>query len=810
MSLKAKLILFCLFIGLLPLLVMGVYSVERASGSLSAQSFGRLESVRDIKKKALEDLLDTWRREARIFGAVKEVYSAVGLLRDQGMGLPKGARMDVADPAYLDSLSYVAGAFKPFVEVLGYEDALLVDDYGRVLYSHRRGRDLGEDLKDGPFKDSPLAKAWSRVRAARNVVFVDFEPYGPDGDKPAAFVAAPVFSHTGALEGMAALRIPLAAINALMTLRSGMGDTGESYLVGPDGLMRSDSRRRPEIHSVAGSFADPARGRVDTAAARAALDGKTDAAVGASFDGEKRLAAFAPVDMGGTAWALVSEMAADEAFAAVSDLRLAALVLGCVTALLVALGGLLFLRRELLGPLDALGRYVSAVTNGDFAAAPPARFKAEIGALARGVGRMVAELKNKLGFSQGILMGLTVPCLVSDTDSKVSFVNRPLLDLLECDGAPESYVGHRVSEFLQRPESEKTITRRCFEADRAITGEERDLTGRLGRKVKARVDAAPLYDLDGALIGAFAVVVDLTGIREQEARISTQHGLLSEVTEQADAISHEVAESAQSLSRRVELVAAGAMTQAERIIEASSAIDEMSMTLAEAAANAQAASESTTESMNRAQGGLAVMDQSNRAFVRARELSSGLADEMHALGGTAQSIGGIIDVIEDIADQTNLLALNAAIEAARAGEAGRGFAVVADEVRKLAEKTMNATRQVAENVTAIQQAAGGNVKRSEEVARAVEEAGGLVAESGKALADIADLSVNTAAQIRHIAEVSSQQSRAHAEITRSVGQIRNISGETRDEMGQAAEAVAGLARTAGRLKEVIRSARASE
>jgi hypothetical protein len=101
---------------------------------------------------------------------------------------------------------------------------------------------------------------------------------------------------------VAALRIPLAAINQLMTLSSGMGDTGESYLVGPDRLMRSDSRRRPEIHSVAGSFADPGRGRVDTDAVRAALAGQSGVAVGASFDGGERLAAYTPVSVGAASW----------------------------------------------------------------------------------------------------------------------------------------------------------------------------------------------------------------------------------------------------------------------------------------------------------------------------------------------------------------------------------------------------------------------------------------------------------------------------------------------------------------------------
>jgi methyl-accepting chemotaxis protein len=806
-SLKTKMILFSLAIGLLPLALMGVYSVERAATSLSAQAFGQLESVRDIKKLALEQAVEGWRREALVFAGVKEVYNALGLLRGQAMGAAKGRRLDMDDQGLQDALAYVAGAFKPFVEILGYEDALLVDDYGRVLYSHARGLALGQDLKDGQYKDCGLARIWAAALKGREAVFSDFESDPLEQGRPAAFVAAPVFSHTGLREGVAVLRIPLAAINRVMTLRSGMGESGESYLVGPDLRMRSDSRRDPAGHSVAASFAARDGGRADTPAVRAALAGTSGAAVGPSFDGESRLAAYAPLDVGGATWALVSEMAASEAFAALRDLRLAALLLGCGTALLVGLGSFWFLRRELFGPLTALGGFVTAVTGGEFGQALRGRFTAEIASLARGVERMVAELKNKLGFAQGILDSLTVPCLVSDPESRVSFVNRPLLDLLERDGGPEQYVGCRVSEFLQRPEGEKTITRRCFEQNRAITGEEREMTGARGRRLKTRVDAAPLYDLDRTLIGAFAVVLDLTGIREQEARIGAQHALLAEVTGQAEDISRDISESTGTLSRQVQQASDGAVIQAERLLRASEAIDALSSALTEAAASAQAAAEDTDLSVGKAREGLAVVAQSDRAFARIRELSAGLAEDMRRLGRSAQAIGGIIDVISDIADQTNLLALNAAIEAARAGDAGRGFAVVADEVRKLAEKTMQATTQVAEDVRAIQAAARNNVQSSEHAAEAVGEATVLAARSGQALSEIAALAEDTAGRIREIAQVSGRQSQAHREITRSVEEIKNISQETRDGMTRSAEAVAGLVRTASRLMEVIGSAR---
>jgi methyl-accepting chemotaxis protein len=176
---------------------------------------------------------------------------------------------------------------------------------------------------------------------------------------------------------------------------------------------------------------------------------------------------------------------------------------------------------------------------------------------------------------------------------------------------------------------------------------------------------------------------------------------------------------------------------------------------------------------------------------------------MDQLGMQTTDIGKIMNVIEDIADQTNLLALNAAIEAARAGEAGRGFAVVADEVRKLAEKTMDATKEVGNAIQVIQRGAAANIKSVDAAAVAVDQATDLANRSGEALDHIVQFSDDTSGQVQSIATAAEEQSAASEEINRAVEDINLIASETVDGMNQSAEAITSLARLSNDLRQLI-------
>ena len=803
MTLRSKLIAFCLCIGLIPLTLIGFYAVNVASTELEQQAWRQLVSARDARGNALEGLIDVWLKEVRLFGTNKGVYHSLGFLRDKAYGVNEQNRFNIASDDYAFSAANVRDAFDPMVEILGYEDAMLIDDYGWVLISALQGGELGYNMKGPVLNGTNLARAWKEAMGGKTV-FIDFEPYPVLGGAPAAFVATPVWNHSHtAIEGVAALRLPQARINSLMALRSGMGETGETLLVGPDFLMRSDSTLSPDRFTVTASFANPRVNRIETGSARAALRGESGALVLQNHLGMNVLSAYAPIAVGDVTYALLAEINEEEAFKAVDDLRLAALILGLLTAVSVVALSWFVVRRELARPLDSMIAYLRDITNGNLGTRLQGRYRAEMGDLAGHMQAMVSELKQKLGFSDGILRGMTIPCYVTDLDNRITFVNAPLLELLEERAQLETLLGQDADTVFGRCGLPRGLAGRCIEQGGSVRNVEHDITACQGTLRQVRMDAAPLRDLDGNPTGAFVLITDLTDVKAQEARIREQHEIMAQLAREVESISRYLFTDSRQIKSRVAQVTDGAKRQNDRIHETTVAMQQMNATLTAVAHNAAKAAKSADDSRGKALEGAKIIAGSSQAMERLRTYSQRLEADMRDLDKRAEGIGSIIGVISDIADQTNLLALNAAIEAARAGEAGRGFAVVADEVRKLAEKTMSATSEVSVAVKAIQTAAHGNLDVTSQAVRAVEEATGLVAQSNDSLSQIVALAESTAARVAEIAGASEEQSAAHEQIGKSMEEVRHIADATSTEMHESSSAIDHLAKQAEDLQRLM-------
>ena len=299
----------------------------------------------------------------------------------------------------------------------------------------------------------------------------------------------------------------------------------------------------------------------------------------------------------------------------------------------------------------------------------------------------------------------------------------------------------------------------------------------------------------------------LVAMREaEEARRQAERARaegMMQAARQLEGVVEIISSASEELSAQIEQSSRGAEQQAQRVGETATAMEEMNATVLEVARNATQASETSEKARQEAQDGAGVVNSVVKGIGEVRQQSMELKDDMAVLGRQAEGIGQVMGVISDIADQTNLLALNAAIEAARAGEAGRGFAVVADEVRKLAEKTMTATKEVGEAINGIQGGTRKNMDNVDRSARTIEEATTLAERSGAALHRIVQLVQQASDQVRSIATASEQQSAASEEISRSVEHVAIISSETSQAMGQASQAMSELARQSQVLQTLI-------
>ncbi len=276
-------------------------------------------------------------------------------------------------------------------------------------------------------------------------------------------------------------------------------------------------------------------------------------------------------------------------------------------------------------------------------------------------------------------------------------------------------------------------------------------------------------------------------------------GILFQLREQ----SQTMVAAATEITAAAEQMSKGAREQANRITDVSSAMEEISATVLESASNASSASDVSKDASSTATNGGQLVTQTIQEMEKIEREVRQSAETIGKLAKSSEQIGHIVGVINDIADQTNLLALNAAIEAARAGEAGRGFAVVADEVRKLADRTAKATSEIAQMVKGIQEETGLAVRSMNSGIDQVHKGRELADKAGSSLNEILTTTQRVASIIHQIALATEQQSTATEEVSKSVEHISVVTRETATGAEESARTAEQLNHQAEALERMV-------
>ncbi|MDP6166462.1 MAG: methyl-accepting chemotaxis protein [Gammaproteobacteria bacterium] len=728
------------------------------------------------------------------------------------------SEIDVAEAFVPHIEGHKQDFYSDYIELYGYYDLFLINPDGYIFYTVAKEDDYQTNLITGAYADSGLGTVFREALENKRLAFADFKPYAPSNNEPASFVAEPIINADGEVEAIVALQLPLDTVNAIMGQRDGMGQSGESYLVGPDNLMRSDSYLDPTNHSVVASFANPELGRVDSIASAAALSGEAGTQIIIDYNGNPVLSAYTPLDIFGTQWALLSEIDEAEAFASTNYL---VKVMGSVgiIGLILIIGFAWIVSRSISNPIISLSNMFTQLgQSGDFSKrSDHTEAGGEIGDMAKVVNEHLSSLQAAINESNTVVGKVAVgkfeqrieadfkgdlALLKNGINSSADSVEQTMTALKQVLNAlATGQFSYRLDDIKVEGDFHNTLINTMETMQTAIGEINHVMNAAANGDFDQRIEVTLSGDLETLKQGVnqsieaiSKAINETTAMSELMAqgdmtcrvdghylgRLDQLKSALNNSIDNMESAITSVIEVTETVTTNATEISDGCGDLAQRTSEQSASLEQTSASLEEMSStvehNANRSTEATglisnaTESANQ---GVGVVKQAVEA--------------MAAIENSSEKIVSIISLIDGIAFQTNLLALNASVEAARAGEHGRGFAVVAGEVRTLAQRAADAAKEIKGLI--------------EDSANRVQEGRDLVHRTGENLTDI-QASVNQVDDImREISTATAEQNSVIMQINTAVGQLESVNQQNTALVEESSAACSSLSEQTQNMKQ---------